>query len=104
MSRRNDKPRVRCSNCRSHIQVESRAEVFLRTGGPLLCPPCQDQVDIEIGDHDERCGGYGGWWAEELDGGAIGWAVNPEDEDDWIGYAMCACMAAPRDLPDQQLS
>lgn len=43
-------------------------------------------------DHDERCQGYGGWWARTLDGGAVAWSVPPEEEEDGIGYAMCACM------------
>jgi hypothetical protein len=43
-------------------------------------------------EHDTRCGGYGGWWTNVLDGGAVGWAVNPEDEYDGVGYAICRCM------------
>lgn len=43
--------------------------------------------------HDDRCGGYGGWWTDRLDGGNIGWAVDPKDEYDGVGYAMCSCMA-----------
>ncbi len=50
-----------------------------------------DNVEQE---HDARCGGYGGWWAQVLDGGAVGWATPPEATKDGIGYAMCACMAA----------
>lgn len=45
--------------------------------------------------HDSRCGGYGGWWAATLDGGAIGWSIDPEDEYDHIGYAICGCMKNP---------
>lgn len=52
--------------------------------------------------HDERCGGYGGWWATELDGGAVGWAIPPQHEDDGVGYVVCQCFPIMGQLREQR--
>lgn len=57
-----------------------------------------------MSEHDERCQGYGGWWARNLDGGAVGWAVSPETQDDKIGYVVCSCMTTITPCPSTATS